>query len=192
MARAIGDFLRAAGLSVAGELAQTPRRVAEVWSDELLDGYRADLRAVLGELHPSPQAGLVCVTGIEFQSACPHHLLPYRGVCHLAYLPQGGARAGVAGFSRLAALVDALAHRLVLQETLAQDIARALHEGTDALGAGCILNAEQACLTCRDGRKARARTQTSAFVGALSDRSELRLELLQAIASGASSAERGP
>jgi GTP cyclohydrolase I len=192
MARAIAQFLRAAGLTLEGELRRTPERVAEVWADELLDGYRIDRRAVLGEMHPSPQAGLVCVTGIEFQSACPHHLLPYRGLCHLGYLPRQGELARVAGFSRLAALVDALAHRLVLQETLAQEIAVALRDGTNALGAGCILNAEQACLSCRDGRKARARTQTSAFVGVFADRSELRLELLQAIESGASLQGRTP
>jgi GTP cyclohydrolase I len=184
MAGAIADFLRAAGLPLVGELRRTPERVAAVWADELLDGYRADPRTVLGAMHPSPDAGLVCVTGIEFQSACPHHLLPYRGLCHLGYLPRRGALARVAGFSRIAALVDALAHRLVLQETLARDIARALLEGTGALGAGCILNAEQACLSCRDGRKAKARTQSSSFVGALADRAELRLELLQAVESG--------
>jgi len=187
MAAAIADFLRAAGLPLTGELTRTPERVAELWADDFLNGYGQRGEAVLGELHPSPNAGLVCVTGIEFQSACPHHLLPYRGLCHLAYLPRSG-KAGkesrVAGFSRLAALVDALAHRLILQEALSEEIARTLLVAAEARGAGCILEAEQACLSCRDGRKARARTRTSTYLGELSRRAELRQELRLAIASG--------
>jgi GTP cyclohydrolase I len=182
MAAAIGDFLRAAGLPLSGDLGATPRRVASLWADELLDGYAIDPRAVLGSLHPSPNAGAICVTGVEFQSACPHHLLPYRGLCHLGYLPRGGVNARVAGFSRLAALVDALSHRLVLQEALCADIAAALLAATGARSAGCILEAEQACLSCRDGRKARARTQTSAYLGEPVARSELRDELMLAAA----------
>jgi len=186
MAAAVADFLRAAGLPLEGELRRTPERVAQLWAEEFLDGYRREVGAVLGELHPSPNAGLVCVTGVEFQSACPHHLLPYRGLCHLAYLPRAGKAGRVAGFSRLAALVDALSHRLVLQEALSEEIARALLEATGARGAGCILEAEQACLSCRDGRKARARTRTSSYLGELERRSELREELRLAIASSAS------
>jgi GTP cyclohydrolase IA len=186
MGAAIADFLRAAGLPLTGELKRTPERVAELWAEEFLDGYAKDVAEVVGELHPSPDAGLVCVTGIEFQSACPHHLLPYRGLCHLGYLPQAGKQGRVAGFSRLAGLVDALAHRLVLQEALSEEIARALLVTTGARGAGCILEAEQACLSCRDGRKSGARTRTSAFLGELGRRSELRQELRLAIAGGAS------
>jgi GTP cyclohydrolase I len=186
MAVAVADFLRAAGLPLEGELQRTPERVAQLWAEDFLDGYGLDPVAVIGELHPSPNVGLICVTGIEFQSSCPHHLLPYRGLCHLAYLPGAGKEGHVAGFSRLAALVDALAHRLILQESLSEEIARTLLEVTGARGAGCILEAEQACLSCRDGRKARARTRTSAFLGELSRRAELRQELRQAIAGGAS------
>ena len=185
MAAAVSDFLRAAGLPLTGELKRTPERVAQLWAEEFLDGYRLDAAAVLGELHRSPNAGLVCVTGIEFQSACPHHLLPYRGLCHLAYLPQSGAEGRVAGFSRLAGLVDALAHRLVLQETLCEEIARTLLTAAGARGAACVLEAEQACLSCRNGRKAQARTRTSAYLGELGGRPELRQELRAAILAGA-------
>jgi GTP cyclohydrolase I len=186
MASAIADFLRAAGLPLTGELKRTPERVAQLWAEDFLDGYGKDADAILGELHPSPDAGLVCVTGIEFQSACPHHLLPYRGLCHLGYLPRAGKAGRVAGFSRLATLVDVLAHRLILQEALCEEIARVLLTATGARGAGCILEAEQACLSCRDGRKARARTRTSSYLGELGRRSELRQEMRSAIASGAS------
>jgi GTP cyclohydrolase I len=190
MAAAISDFLQAAGLSLSGELRATPRRVADLWAEEFLDGYAIDPRTVLGALHPSPNAGAICVTGVEFQSACPHHLLPYRGLCHLGYLPRGGDDARVAGFSRLAALVDALSHRLVLQEALCTQIAGALLAATGARSAGCILQAEQACLSCRDGRKARARTHTSAYLGERVARSELREELMLAVAKAGGAGQR--
>src|SRR6202041_2312579 len=121
----------------------TPERVAQAWASDFLDGYACDPASALGELHPAPRAGLVCVTGLDFHSTCPHHLLPYRGLAHLAYLPAEGGGAKVAGFSNLARLVDILAHRLVLQETLAEQIAVALQQGTGGRGAGCVLEAEQ-------------------------------------------------
>ncbi len=184
MARAIAQFLAAAGVPPRGELAKTPARVAQAWADDFLDGYRRDPRRLLGTLHPARDAGLVCVTGLDFHSTCPHHLLPYRGIAHLAYLPAEGEQGRVAGFSKLAALVDALAHRLVLQEALAHDLAEALAHGTSARGAGCVLEAEQACLACRAETKARSRTVASAFVGALAEEPVLAQRLYTAIALG--------
>jgi GTP cyclohydrolase I len=184
MARAIRSFLQAAGLEVAGELARTPERVAQAWARDFLDGYRRTPEAALGELHSAPRAGLVCVTGLDFHSTCPHHLLPYRGLAHVAYLPAEGDRARVAGFSKLASLVDVLAHRLILQESLAEQIAVAVEQGVGARGAGCVLEAEQNCLTCRAEKKSRARTVTSAFTGALAPDRELTKRFYAAIAAG--------
>ncbi|HUB07081.1 MAG TPA: GTP cyclohydrolase I [Myxococcales bacterium] len=181
MARAVRRFLEAAGLPLQGELIGTPARVAEAWARDFLDGYGTTAAQALGPLLPAAGAGLVCVTGLDFHSTCPHHLLPYRGLAHVAYLPAEG----VVGFSRLGRLVDALAHRLLLQEVLAREIAAALESGTGARGAGCVLETEQACLTCRGRARARARTRSEAFVGELERRGELREEFRRAIASGA-------
>ncbi len=181
MSRAVRRFLDAAGLALEGELVGTPERVAEAWARDFLDGYRVGAAEALGPLLPAAGAGLVCVTGLDFHSTCPHHLLPYRGLAHVAYLPGEG----VVGFSRIGRLVDALAHRLLLQEVLAREIADALHEGTGARGAGCVLETEQACLTCRGHARARARTTSEAFVGELEREAGLRQELHRAIAAGA-------
>jgi GTP cyclohydrolase I len=99
----------------------------------------------------------------------------------VAYLPAGS----VVGFSRLGRLVDVLAHRLVLQEVLARQIAEALRLGTGALGAGCVLETEQACVTCRGLARSRARISSEAFVGAVARRTELRETFRQSIAAGA-------
>jgi GTP cyclohydrolase I len=181
MAWAIQSFLDAAGLRLRGELIGTPERVAEAWANDFLDGYRSSPAEALGPLLPASGAGLVCVTGLDFHSSCPHHLLPYRGLAHLAYLPAGG----VVGFSRLGRLVDVLGHRLVLQEVLAQQVAEALLAGTGALGAGCVLETEQACLTCRGRPRSRARTTSEAFVGLFERRPELRASFRQSISAGA-------
>jgi GTP cyclohydrolase I len=145
------------------ELAGTPARVAEAWTDELLDGYRQDPAAILAETMPQKGRDLVAVTGIDFHSVCPHHLLPYRGVAHLAYVPGGR----VVGFGQLARLLDAFAHRLVIEEKLARDVALALMEQLGARGAACILDAEQQCLTVRGGRRRRARAHAACFLGSL-------------------------
>jgi GTP cyclohydrolase I len=144
-------------------LAETPHRVAGAWLGDLLDGYRRDPAAILADAIPSRKRGLVAVTGIDFHSVCPHHLLPSRGVAHVAYVP--GDR--IAGFGQLVQLVDALAHRFVLQEDLARSIAEALVRHLGARGAACILDAEQLCMTVRGGRRPHARAHADAFVGLL-------------------------
>jgi len=187
MVGAVREFLAAAGLPLEGELARTPERVAQAWREDFLDGYRASPEAALGPLHRAPGSDLVCATGIDFHSSCPHHLLPYRGLAHLAYLPGPG----VVGFSRLARMVDALAHRLVLQETLARQIAETLQHGARALGAACVLEAEQACLSCRGEARARAATRTEAYAGRFARSAELRGRFAAAIASSRGGLPRG-
>jgi GTP cyclohydrolase I len=162
-------FLDALGLPEAirrGEdLADTPRRVAEAWAEDLVDGYRQDPRDILAEGVPAASRGLVAVTGIDYHSMCPHHLLPSRGVAHVAYLP--GAR--VVGFGQLARLVDCFAHRLVLEEDLARDVAEALVGELGARGAACVLDAEHFCLSVRGERRRDARANAECFVGELED-----------------------
>ena len=121
MASAVRDFLRAAGLPLSdANLVDTPERVAEAWAEEFLDGYRSHARggarARPSRRPPDSSGELVVVTDLRFQSMCPHHLLPFEGRAHVAYVP--GKR--VVGFGRLSALVDCFAHRLILQEDLAR------------------------------------------------------------------------
>lgn len=145
------------------ETAGTPRRAAMAWAHEFLDGYRSDAREALGELSPAPaQGGAVVLTGVDFVGVCPHHLLPYRGVAHLAYEP--GAH--VAGFGRLATLVDVLGHRLALQERLAADLCEALTAVPGARGAAAVLEAEQTCLSMRGEKRHRSRAVVEASSGA--------------------------
>lgn len=163
MERAVAAFLDAAGVPADAELDLTPQRVVAAWADEFLDGYGKDPIDALGVPSPVPaNAGAVFVTRLDYTGVCPHHLLPYRGVAHIGYLPNGK----VAGFSRLAVLLDVLAHRLTLQETLAQQVVDAITEGLGARGAGVILEAEQLCMTLRGVKRAGSRALVEASAGA--------------------------
>jgi GTP cyclohydrolase I len=163
MERAVAEFLRAAGAALDDpELRDTPSRVTTAWADEFLDGYRGTIEEALGPLSPAPEGGgLICVTHLDFTGICPHHLLPYPGVAHIAYQP--GKL--IAGFGRFAALVDTLAHRLTLQETLARQIVDALVGTLGASGAAVVVQAEQSCMTLRGERRTRSRTSVEATAG---------------------------
>jgi GTP cyclohydrolase I len=182
----VADFLDALDLPPAvrrgADLRGTPARVAEAWTTDLLDGYGRDPAALLAETMPSSGRGLVAVTAIDFHSVCPHHLLPSRGVAHLAYVPGGR----VVGFGQLARLVDGLAHRLVLQEDLARHVVEALMGPLGARGAACVLEAEQMCLSVRGEKRARARAHVQCFAGVLEEDGPLQRRFLAAVArSGA-------
>jgi GTP cyclohydrolase IA len=187
LASAVEAFLDALALPDAvrrgADLAETPRRVAEAWADDLLDGYREDPAAILGEAVPATARGLVAVTGIDYHSMCPHHLLPSRGVAHVAYVP--GAR--VVGFGQLARLVDCFAHRLVLEEDLAREVAEALVRELGARGAACVLDAEQFCLSVRGERRREARAHAQCFLGVLADDERLQGRFMALVESRARS-----
>jgi GTP cyclohydrolase I len=186
MQQAVRAFLEAAGLDPnVHHLRDTPQRVAEAWAEEFLDGYGHTTVEALGELHPAPDTGeansgnLVVVSHLEFHSSCPHHLLPYRGVAHLAYVPGKF----VAGFGRLSTLLKVLSHRLVLQEELALQVSEALVRDLGALGAGCIVQAEQACLRLRGEEQSRAMTYAESYVGTMRTDAELRARFSRAVHS---------
>lgn len=167
-ADAVSAFLDALRLPPAvrgaADLADTPQRVAEAWLADLVDGYGSDPADILADAIPSDSRDLVAVTGIDFHSVCPHHLLPSRGVAHVAYVPGGR----VIGFGQIVRLVDALGHRLVLQEELARGIVDAFILYLGAKGAACVLDAEQLCMTVRGEKRARSRAHAEAFAGTLS------------------------
>ena len=183
MEEAVRLFLEGCGIDLTDpNVRDTPRRVSEAWAEEFLDGYDKSAREVLGDFYEErkPEADeMVVVTSIDFQSMCPHHLLPYRGVAHVAYLPAGK----IVGFSRLARLVDVFSHRLILQETLAREIAESIEEELGARGAAVILEAEQSCMTIRGERRSSARAFTEAFTGEFAERAALRARFVRRIAS---------
>jgi GTP cyclohydrolase I len=158
----------------SADLRETPRRVAQAWAEDLLDGYGRDPAEILSEPLPSAGRDLVAVTGIDYHSVCPHHLLPSRGVAHVAYVPGGK----VVGFGQLVRLVDALAHRLVLEEDLAREVADALVRHLGARGAACLLEAEQLCMTVRGEKRAGARAHAEAWAGVLAKDGALRKRFL--------------
>lgn len=177
MAAAVKDFLRASGLSLADpNLVDTPQRVAEAWASELIDGYATTPEEALGETFPAPPESsgeLVVVTDLRFHSMCPHHLLPYEGVAHLAYVPSKR----VVGFGRLSALLDCFAHRLILQEDLAREVARSLARVLGSPATACILEARQLCMRIRGDRQRDAVTHAEAYEGRLRRDGPLRREL---------------
>ena len=177
MRRAVKDFLAAAGLKQSDpNLVQTPQRVTQAWAEEFLDGYGKSAAEVLGDRFPvskRSQRELVVVTGLHFRSMCPHHLLPYTGRATVAYLPGKT----VVGFGRLAALVDLFAHRLILQEELARQVAVALKAHLRSPASACVIEAEQTCLRLRGGHQREAVTHSEAYEGKLKVDSALRREL---------------
>ncbi len=163
-ARAVEDFLRALGYDVKGELAGTGARVADAWIDELVCGERVDPMRLLEngsiDIGPGPH-GAVVLRGIHVATMCPHHLLPAHSTATVGYLP--GRR--VAGIGVIAEVVDALARRLTLQETLGRDIARALQDGLYAEGAFCRLDLTHGCFSLRGEKQHNARVETLVLLG---------------------------
>jgi GTP cyclohydrolase IA len=177
MTAAVREFLRAAGLPLKDpNLVGTPERVAEAWVTEFLDGYERTPEEALGETFPAPpdsSGEMVVVTDLRFHSMCPHHLLPFEGRAHVAYMPAKR----VVGFGRLSALVDCFAHRLILQEDLAREVASALARVLGSPATACIIEAEQSCLRLRGDKQRDARTHAEAYEGRLRKDMHLRREL---------------
>ena len=120
---------------------------------------------------------MIIVRGIAIHGVCPHHLVPFRGLAHVAYLPGGRLH----GFGRIARLVDAIGHRFTYQEWMTRDIADALHHHGQARGAACVIEAEQLCLLLGEDRRGDERVVTQAFSGEFESDAQLRNEFLRAI-----------
>jgi len=180
--RAIADLLKAVGIAADGaHTGKTPRRVRELWERRLLGGYALDPAEVLGLGFADPREDMVVVRGIAIHGVCPHHLVPFRGVAHVAYVPGGRLH----GFGRIARLVDAIGHRLTYQEWMTRDIAEALVQHGQAKGAACVIEAEQLCLLLGEDRRGDERVYTQAFAGVFNDDDRLRGEFVRAIGSRA-------
>jgi len=171
MERAVADFLRAAGHdpTKSDELARTPARVAAAWNESFLDGYTRDAAGILGDQFPEAGGEPVVLRDIQFHSMCPHHLLPFTGVAHIAFVPIGKS----VGFSRIVQLLDCFAHRLTLQETIGREICKSLVDVLGARAAACALETTQACVTLRGVRRTGTRIRTEATAGNLRLRAAL-------------------
>ncbi len=149
-------------------LRRTPRRVAEAYG-EYFAGLDIDPVAILRDgvdaAGDGERGDLVLLRDLEFRSMCEHHLLPFRGVAHVGYLPGGK----VVGLGRLGSVVEALAARPQLQERLGEQIADALDSGLAPRGVIVVLDAQHDCVAARDARQARSSTVTVASRGALTD-----------------------
>src|SRR5262245_21864920 len=175
---AIQAFLRALGQEPTGELSGTPERVADAWA-ELLDGYDLDATEVLRE--GSGDAGRgdhgpVIVRDLSVTTVCPHHLLPAHGTATVAYVPNRR----LAGIGTIAKVVDALAHRLALQEQIGEAIVRVIRNELEPHAACCILVLTHGCLIGRGERKTGSVVETMAIEGEYRHRQEL-LTTLRAI-----------
>ncbi len=176
--RAVGDLLRACGIAADNaHTGRTAQRVRELWQRRLLGGYQLDPAEVLGDGFEDPRRDMVIVRGIAVHGVCPHHLVPFRGVAHVAYLPGGRLH----GFGRIARLVDAIGHRFTYQEWMTRDIADALMTHGRAAGAACIIEAEQLCLLLGEDRRGDERVVTQAFAGEFERSAQARNEFLRAI-----------
>ena len=179
--RAVGDLLSACGIAPDdAHMARTPQRVRELWQRRLLGGYDLDPAAALGDGFADQRSDLVIVRGIAVHGVCPHHLVPFRGLAHVAYLPGGRLH----GFGRIARLVDAIGHRFTYQEWMTRDIADALMVHGKARGAACVIEAEQLCLLLGEDRRGDERVITQSFSGEFERSAQLRNEFLRAITGG--------
>src|SRR5579884_982890 len=177
MEAALREFLDASGLPLdQPDFATTPERVTRTWLSEFLDGYQKNPADILGQpVEGEADPDVVIVGGLRFHAMCPHHLLPYRGIAHVAYIPQGK----LVGFGRLAELVDCFAHRLTLQERITHQIAQALCDHLGARGAGCVMEASQMCLAIPGEKHDQSGVVTSAFVGEMDRRPDLKARLME-------------
>lgn len=178
-AEAIDAFLRALGHEPVGELAGTGARVAAAWCDELLDGYGVEPAEILrdGSMDAGRgDHGPVVVRDLAVTTVCPHHLLPAHGTATVAYIPNRR----LAGIGTIARVVDALAHRLALQEQIGEAIVRNIRNELEPHAALCILSLTHSCLIGRGERKSGSVVETMAIEGEYRHRQEL-LTTLRAI-----------
>jgi GTP cyclohydrolase I len=162
-------------------LKNTPKRVARMYT-ELLSGYHADPQKIVnGALFDISYDEMVIVRDIEFYSLCEHHLLPFIGRAHIAYMPAGK----VIGLSKIPRIVDIFAHRLQVQERMTRQIADLLQELLEPKGVAVVLEGMHLCTMMRGVRKHDARLTTSAMQGSFRTNAATRQEFLDNISRGA-------
>lgn len=178
---AVGQMLVAFGEDPDRKgLVRTPERVARMYA-ELLAGYRTDPAKMVNDaLFEVSYDEMVIVRDIEFYSLCEHHMLPFMGRVHVAYLPNGK----VIGLSKIPRIVDVFARRLQVQERMTRQIADFLHEALQPLGVAVVVEGLHLCTMMRGVRKHDARMTTSAMHGAFRSSLATRQEFLDNISRG--------
>jgi GTP cyclohydrolase I len=158
-------------------LEQTPRRVERAFRF-LTGGYQADVDKVLNKaLFTVDYSEMVIVKDIDFYSLCEHHLLPFFGRCHVAYIPNGK----VIGLSKVPRLVDVFARRLQVQERLTSQIAETIEQAINPLGVAVVIEATHLCMAMRGVEKQNSVAVTSAMLGAFRNSARTRTEFLELI-----------
>lgn len=180
--QAVRQILRAVGEDPTREgLRDTPARIARSY-DELLAGYRMDPVELINEaLFDVAYDDMVLVRDIEFFSLCEHHMLPFVGRAHVAYIPKGK----VIGLSKIPRIVDLFSRRLQVQERMTRQISDFVCEAINPLGAGVVVEALHMCSMMRGVKKHDARMTTSTMVGTFRSNAATRQEFLDSISRGA-------
>jgi len=159
------------------DLLETPRRVAQMY-EEIFAGIKQDPQAELEVILDQKHHEIVLLKDIPLYSVCEHHLLPFIGKAHIAYIPKRGR---VTGLSKLARVVDILSRRLQVQERLTTQIAEIIMSKLKPLGVMVVIEAEHLCMSMRGVRKPGARTVTSAVRGIFKENEKTRSEALALI-----------
>ncbi|HIR52865.1 MAG TPA: GTP cyclohydrolase I FolE [Candidatus Onthovicinus excrementipullorum] len=179
--RAVRDILEAVGEDPDREgLQETPDRVARMYA-EIFRGLEEDPRRHIKFFNEGNNDEMVIVRDIPLYSMCEHHLLPFVGKAHIAYIPGEGK---VLGLSKLARIVDCYARRPQLQERLTAQVADFLYRELDAQGVAVVIEAEHLCMTMRGARAAGALTRTSALRGSMKRDARTRAEALELLTGG--------
>jgi GTP cyclohydrolase I len=174
--KAVSMMLEAFGEDTKREgIKRTPERVAEFY-EEFFDGYNEDIENIISVHYQTEEyEEIVIVKDIQLYSMCEHHLLPFSGKVHIAYLPKKGR---IVGVSKLVRVVEAFAHRLQLQERLSEQIADTIMKTVQPKGAMVVIEAEHLCMTMRGVRKPGAKMITSAMRGIFLKDARTRSEAL--------------
>lgn len=157
-------------------LVETPRRVAKMYA-EMFSGLQVDPARHLKVVFPEEYDEMVLIRDIRFTSMCEHHLLPFSGVAHVAYIPNGK----VTGLSKIARVVEEVSRKPQVQERMTQTIADMVHEHLETSGVAVVVNAEHSCMSIRGIRKPGAQTVTSALRGEFKDNLSTRSEFMSLI-----------
>ena len=180
IARAVREILEAIGEDPGrASLLETPERVARMYA-ELFAGLHSDPTRHLQKCFEESFDELVLVREISFNSLCEHHLLPFMGVAHVGYLPNGR----IVGLSKLARVVEEVSHRPQVQERMTDQVADLLYEELDAKGVVVVLEATHTCMTIRGVRKPGSLTVTSAVRGLFKTNQSSRAEVMSLINRG--------
>jgi GTP cyclohydrolase I len=178
--KAVKDILKAIGDDPnRKDLLETPKRVAEMY-EEIFSGVKGDPRKELEVILEQKHNEIVLLKGIPIYSVCEHHLLPFFGKAHVAYLPKGGR---VTGLSKIARVVDILCKRPQVQERLTTQVADIIMEKLRPLGVMVVIEAEHLCMSMRGVKKPGTSTVTSAVRGIFKENEKTRFETLSLINS---------